>query len=41
MYIVFQIPFRYRLLQDIERSSLCCVVGPYCLPVLYIVVCTC
>ena len=33
--------FHYRLLQDTEYSSLCYTVNPYCLPVLYIVVCTC
>ena len=39
--ILFQILFHYRLLQDIEYSSLCCTVGPGCLSILYIVVCTC
>ena len=29
----------YRLLQDIEYSSLYCAVGPCCLVILYIVVC--
>ena len=24
IYILFQIPFHYRLLQDIEYNSLCC-----------------
>ena len=28
MYNLFQILFRYRLLQDIEYSSLCYTVGP-------------
>ena len=28
IYILFQIPFYYRLLQDIEYSSLCYTVGP-------------
>ena len=36
--IFFQILFHYRLLQDIEYSSLCSTVGPGCLSVLYIVV---
>ena len=33
--------FHYRLLQDIEYSSLCYTVGPYWLFILYIVVCIC
>ena len=37
LYILFQILFHYRLLQDIEYSSLCYTVGPCCLPILYIV----
>ena len=41
IYIYFQILFHYRLLQDIEYSSLCYTVGPCCLPILYILVCTC
>ena len=28
IYILFQIHFHYRLLQDIEYSSLCYTVGP-------------
>ena len=40
-YILFQILFPYRLLQDIEYSSLCYTVGPYWLSILYIVVCIC
>ena len=38
---VFQILFHYSLLQDPEYSSLCyiCIVGPYCLFILYIRVC--
>ena len=36
IYILFQILFHYRLLQDIEYSSLCYTVGPCCLPALYI-----
>ena len=35
IYILFQIIFHYRLLQDNEYSSLCYVVGPPCLPILY------
>ena len=41
IYILFQIFFRYWLLQDIEYSSLCYIAGPCCLSVLYIVVCIC
>ena len=41
VYIFFQILFHYKLLQDIQYSSLCYTVGPCCLPVFYIVVCTC
>ena len=37
--ILFQVLFHYRLLQDIEYSSLCYMVGPCCLSILYIVVC--
>ena len=33
--------FYYRLLQDIEYNSLCYIVGPCCLSILYIVVCIC
>ena len=36
---LFQILFHYRLLQDIEYSSLCYTVGPCCLSILYVVVC--
>ena len=39
-YVVFQILFSYRLLQDVEYSSLCYTLGP-CLSVLCIVVCIC
>ena len=35
LYVIFQILFPYRLLQKIEKSSLCC------LTVLYTVVCVC
>ena len=31
VYILLQILFHYRLLQDIEYSSLCYSVGPCCL----------
>ena len=41
LYILFQILFPYRSLQDIEYSSLCYTVGPCCLSILYIVVCIC
>ena len=37
-YTFFHILFHYGLSQDIEYSSLCCTVGPYCLFILYIVV---
>ena len=40
-YILFQILFHYRLLQDIEYRSLCYIVGPCCLSILYIQVCIC
>ena len=40
MYI-FQIIFHYRLLQNIEHSSLCYTVGPCCLCILYIAVSIC
>ena len=36
----FQILFHYRLLQEIEYSSLCCIVNPY-LSNLYTAVCFC
>ena len=41
MCIKLQILSHYRLLQDIEYSSLCCVVGPCSLSILYMVVCIC
>ena len=41
IYILFQILFHYRLLQDIEYSSLCSTVNPCCLSILYIAVCIC
>ena len=35
-YIQFlQILFHYRLLQDIEYNSLCYIVGPCCLSIVY------
>ena len=40
IYVLFQIIFHYRLLQDTEYSSLCYTVGPCCLSILHIVVCT-
>ena len=40
-YVLFQILFHFRLLQDNEYSSLCYAVGPCCLRVLYIVVGIC
>ena len=40
MYILFQILFNYRLLQDTEYSFLCYTLGS-CLSILYIVVCSC
>ena len=41
IYILFQILFHYRLLQDIEYSSLCSTVGPCSLSTLYTVLCIC
>ena len=38
---LFQILFHYRLLQDIEYSSLCYTVNSCCLSILYVVVCIC
>ena len=35
MYILFQILFPYRLLQNLEYSSLCYTVGPCCLSIIY------
>ena len=40
-YILFQILFPYRLLWVIEYSSLCYVVGPCWLSILYVVMCIC
>ena len=39
LYIFFQNLFHYRLLQDIEYSSLCYRVSPSCLSIFYMVVC--
>ena len=39
--ILFQFLFPFKLLQNIEPSSLCYTVGPYRLSILNIVVCTC
>ena len=33
IYILFHIIFLYGLSQDIDYSSLCCVIGPYCLSI--------
>ena len=41
IFVLFQILFHYRLLQDIEYSCLCYIVGPCCLSILYMVVCIC
>ena len=38
---IFQILLHYRLLQDIEYSSLCYAVSPWCLSIFCIVVCIC
>ena len=39
--ILFQILFPFRLLQNMEQHSLCCIVGPRCLSVLNIAVSAC
>ena len=39
--ILFQILFPFRLLGNIEQSSLCYAVGPSWLSILNIAVCTC
>ena len=41
IYILFNIIFHYALSQDIEDSSLCYTVRPFCLSILYIIVCLC
>ena len=38
IYIFFQIIFHYRLLQDVEYSSLCYTVNSCCLSILCIIV---
>ena len=38
---IFQILSPYKLLHNIEYSSLCYTVGPFWLSILYIVVCIC
>ena len=37
--LLFQILFPYRLSQNMYYNSLCYTVGPFWLPILYIVVC--
>ena len=39
LYILFQILFHYRLLQNIEFGSLCYTIGPCWLFILYIIMC--
>ena len=41
IYILFPALFHYGLSQDIEYSSLCCTVGPWCLSILCVLVCIC
>ena len=41
IYFFFHILFSYRVLQDIEYTTLYYIVGPCWLSVLYIVVCIC
>ena len=41
VFILFQILFPFRLLHNIERSSLCYTVGPFWVSILNIAVCTC
>ena len=41
LYIFFQTFFPYKLLQNVEYSSLCYTIGPCWLSILYIVVCLC
>ena len=41
IYTLFFIFFSIMVSQDIEYSSLCYTVGPYCLFILYIKVCIC
>ena len=39
MYLLFQILFPYKLLQDTEYSSLCYAVGACWLPILFYILC--
>lgn len=41
IYFLFHILFYYWLLQDIEYSSLCYTGSPFCLSILYTLVCIC
>ena len=41
IYILSHILFHCGFSQDMEYSSLCYTVGPYCLSILYIAVCIC
>ena len=41
VFFFFNFLFHYGLSQDIECSSLCHTVRPYCLSILYIIICTC
>ena len=41
IYIIFHILFHYGLSQEIEYSSLCYTVGPYCLSITDIILCIC
>ena len=41
MFILFQVLFSYGLSQNIEQTSLCYIVDPFWLYILYIVVCIC
>ena len=38
-YVFFNILFHFSLPQDFEHISLCCTVGPWCLPLLYVIAC--
>ena len=40
-YIIFEVILHYKLLQDIDYSSLCYTIGPCCFSTLYIVVYIC
>lgn len=39
--LLFHILFHYSLLQGTETSYLPYIVGPCCLPILYVLVCVC